>query len=146
MAYATLQEFQDYVAGFIIDTDDYDIASSVLRAKSLNLATRAIDRLNFEGDVSVNGQGSQFPRGGDTQVPTAIKQATCEIALVLLQGTSLDEEVDSLAVSHEAFLAVKTARDTTTVAEHIVNGIVSYEAWLLLKPFLRPFSPQIVRA
>lgn len=145
MAYATLQEFQDYVDGFVIDTDDFDVATPQQRQKVLNIATRSVDRLNFEGDVSVPTQPNQFPRGGDTLVPTAIKNATCEIALVLLT-TTLDEEADKLSMSHDAFLAIKTSRDTNAVSENIVNGIVSYEAWLLLKPFLRPFSPQIVRA
>ncbi len=145
MAYATLQEFQDYVDGFVIDTDDYDEAMPNQRQKVLNIATRSIDRLNFEGDLAVPTQPNQFPRKGDTLVPTAIKNATCEIALVLLT-TTLDEEADKLSMSHDAFLAIKTSRDTNAVSENIVNGIVSYEAWLLLKPFLRPFQPEIVRA
>ncbi len=145
MAYVTLQEFQDYVDGFVIDTDDFDAATQQERQKVLNIATRSIDRLNFEGDKTVFTQSNQFPRGGDTLVPTAIKNATCEIALVLLT-TTLDAENDNLAMQHDAFLAIKTSRDTNTVQENTVNGIVSFEAWLLLKPFLRPFQPELVRA
>jgi hypothetical protein len=144
-SYVTLEEFQNYVDGFIIDTDDFDAATPPMRQKALNIATRSIDRLNFEGDLTDPAQPNQFPRGGDTTVPTAIKNATCEIALVLLTST-LDIESDKLATREDAFLAVKTARDTNAVSENVVNGIVSFEAWLLLKPFLRPYHPEIVRA
>ncbi len=104
----------------------------------MTLATRAIDRLNFQGDKAAPGQQNQFPRGIDVTTPDAIKNATCELALAYLAGKQLDDEFEAQKYAHEAFMGVKASKDTGYRPEHLINGIISYEAWLLLKPFLRP--------
>lgn len=145
MTYVTLQEFQNYVDVYTLDTDDYDVSPPEKRNKALLIATRTIDRLNFLGNVAVLGQELQFPRGTDVTVPTAIKNATCELALTFLAGTDINRGVNRQNVSHEAFLGVKVARDTNAVQEHLMNGIPNFEAWLLLRPYLRPVSFAILR-
>lgn len=142
--YVTNLEFKQYVDAFVIDTDDFDVADSSKRTKALTVATRAIDRLNFQGDKAVPGQQNQFPRGSDSVVPTAIKNATCELALTYLAGKNLDQKFDDQAVVHEAFMGVKTSYDTGFVQEHLINGIISYEAWLLIRPYLTPMVIEIL--
>lgn len=142
--YTTLAEFQTYVDSFTLDTDNYDVAPPAKRTKALTLATRAIDRLNFQGDKAVPGQQYQFPRGNDSVVPTAIKNATCELALKYLDDVVLDQEFDAQNVAFEAFMGIKTSYNDFA-KEHLINGIVSFEAWLLLKPYLRPMVLKLVK-
>jgi hypothetical protein len=144
-------------------------ADNATKVKALKDATRAIDRLSFKGtkasvyavdthgaqvtdesDRSNNDPGAdvraanraqalEFPRDGDTTVPTDIEQAAYLIAYALLDGRDPELELENLSVTSHRYSSVGTVynRDMTPLA-HIVNGIPSVSAWNLLSPYLRP--------
>lgn len=120
-----------------LDTRVWDEALYNDRISALIMATRAIDKLNFAGDKNDADQTLQFPRGDDTLVPTEVEYATYEVALVLLDGYSPDQEVETLGVLSESYSGVRTTYDVGHVNEHIRAGIPSIEAWEYLRPFLR---------
>lgn len=143
--YVSDVEFQAYVDGYVINSCNYDNADPVKRSKAVNVATRAIDRLNFNGSVTDPTQENQFPRGGDVVVPDAIKNATCELALAYLNDQDLQSQFDSQNIRLEAFMGVKTSYSGDFYAVNVVNGIISWDAWLLLQPYLRPITVEIVK-
>ena len=88
-----------------------------------------------------NAEGSQpleFPRGGDTVVPEAIRIAEYELAFSLLDGVDPQMELENLAVTAQGYAEVRTHFERNMVPiEHLINLVPNPLAWSLLKPFLR---------
>lgn len=120
-----------------LKTAPWDDATSDEQDRALTMATRIIDNLNFLGDKADEEQDNQFPRGDDTETPTAIKQATCEIALALLDGVDPDKEYENLFKTSNAYGGVRTTFDGDAVPEYFAAGVPSFSAWKLILPFLR---------
>lgn len=127
------------------------------RNNALIGATRMIDRLSFTGekaaafavrvalggsatDTAANAAGGtqelEFPRGSDTQVPTDIKIACCEIAYNLLDGRDPDLELEDQSVISRGFSSVRSANTRDFIQEHLNAGIPSASAWRYLRPYL----------
>jgi hypothetical protein len=119
-----------------LNTQPWDDATRDERLKAIRQSTRLIDRLNFVGTQSVADQPLQFPRGGDTEVPSAIELACYEIALKLLDGVDPDMEIDNLGARSLGFDGVRNTYDRSIVLEHLRNGIPSATAWVYLKPYM----------
>ncbi len=113
----------------------WDDATNLNKAKALNMATAAIDKLNFIGEQTSTDQLLQFPRDDDTEYPTNIVQATCLCAVKYLDGFDLDEVMDELKFSKQEYGSVKQTFNNY-IPPHLVAGIPSAEAWDLLLPFL----------
>lgn len=107
------------------------------RTRALIMATQAIERLNFAGDKADPKQALQFPRGNDTQVPEDIECATFECALKYLCGVTIDDEIRSLGVDNVQIAGARSSMNDMFVPEHLRAGIVSAEAWMYLRPYLR---------
>lgn len=159
-AYVTADEANAYFAERL-HSAVWDNASPVDQTKALLAATRAIDNLNFKGykstvatllsgvfDVSEvdpsairtaeAAQELEFPRGTDTQVPSAIQRACFEIAYALLDGVDPDTELENLAVVSQGYAGIRTTYNRIQQPiEHLIAGIASATAWRLLKPFIR---------
>jgi hypothetical protein len=131
--YGSVWEGDDYFRN-ILDSDAWDDASNPNKRVALWQATRSIDRLNFRGTKVGT---LQFPRGTDTETPETIKQATFEIAIRLLDGVNVELEHEDLRTNKDKYGNVESARDTSWGMEHLQAGIVSLQAWHLLKPYLR---------
>jgi hypothetical protein len=158
--YGSLTEANEYFANRLHETA-WTGASSATRSKALIAARAIIDALNYKGvkrsvytlcgpsaetsSVSLDdiraaeaSQPLEFPRGGDTAVPEAIRIAEYEIAHSLLDGKDPELELENLAVSAMGYGAVKTSYERSQLPiEHIINMVPSSVAWRLLKPFLR---------
>jgi len=129
-------------------------ASDPDKTAAITEASEAIDRLRFAGVrhsvwlvietygdrdaqlAAVAGQGNEFPRGSDEDVPTDIEVACYEEALSRLDGKGPDEELEDLAVVAQGYSSVRTTYDRTFTQEHLNAGIVSPRAWRYLKPYL----------
>ena len=118
-------------------TASWDDATSADQEAALTMATNAIDQLNFLGEKAEEDQENQFPRGDDTTIPTAIKQATCEVAIAFLDGVEPDKEFENLFKTSNAFGGVRTTFDGDAIPEYFAAGIPSFSAWRLILPFLR---------
>lgn len=134
--YGTSSEAETYFSQRL-NTRDWDLATATDRTKALFMATRAIDRLNFEGDKYDADQELQFPRNDDTEVPVPIRVACYECALAYLQGVTLDQEIRNLGLQSTSFAGVRDTYFEGFVPEHIRAGIPSAEAWTYLRPYLR---------
>ena len=155
--YGTLDEADEYFANRLHETA-WTAASAVDRRKALIAARGIIDGLSYKGHkasvytlLQTNPSASreqiraaeasqplEFPRGADVEVPEAIRVASYEIALSLLDGKDPEIELENLAVSTMGYGAVKTSYERSQLPiEHIVNLCPSSSAWRLLKPFLR---------
>jgi hypothetical protein len=135
MQYSTIAEAQIYFDGRL-GTDAWDCADDTDRNKSLIMATRSIDRLNYLGCKSNSGQTLQFPRSGDTAVPQDIMDATAELALTLLDSVDPGFEHEGLRMSSQTYSNVKTTYKDDEYSPHIAAGIPSIIAWHLLLPYL----------
>ena len=136
-SYALEAEGDAYISEAFIDSDPWDNAETVDRDKALAMATRIIDRLNFQGVLADEAQVNQFPRGEDLVVPDDIKNASIEIAFALLDGVDPTLERQNLNVTSQGLASAKTSYDRSFAAPHIANGVPSPVAWDILKPYLR---------
>jgi hypothetical protein len=134
--YITIEDAATYFATRL-HTIPWTSATSANKTKALTMATRAIDALNYRGAKADSGQDNQFPRGDDSEVPAAVKEACCEIALALLDGIDPDMEFSTLRVVSQGISSVRTTYDSTVSCEHLAAGIPSITAWRLLRPYLR---------
>jgi hypothetical protein len=96
-------------------------------------------RNDYEKDLMINPwvQELEFPRNGDKIVPTAIKEATCEIAYQYLNGWDMELEIQSLQITYQSFSNTRDGFDRRFIPEHVRAGINSAKAWILLRPLLR---------
>lgn len=117
-------------------------ATNAQRVTALIEATQLIDNLNFKDDKTVSTQYLEFPRGGDTVVPTNIQNASYELALRILDGFDPDNEMESLRSSSQSYDGIRESYHSGVFPEWTMAGIISARAWRLLKPFLR--DPRIL--
>ncbi len=135
--YATEAEANTFLTTSILDHGAWETADTPERDIALVEATQAIDDLNFRGDKAVSTQVLEFPRGTDVTVPAKIQEATALIALDLLDGKTVEDEVANIPARNRGFSSVRTTYDREFVQEWLSNGIISFRAWKRIKPFLR---------
>lgn len=135
-SYIDRLEAQAYFDGRL-NTEAWDDATDdEQKDKSLIMATRIIDRLNFSGVKAVAVQILQFPRGDDTVIPVDVQNATAEIALALLDGVNPDLEFENVFMTSQGYGGIRSSFDRTVKPAHILAGIPSFVAWTFLKPYL----------
>lgn len=143
--YTTIADADTYFTTRL-NSDAWDDATDAEQTAALTMASKAIDQLNFAGDVTDSDQEHQFPRGGDEEIPQDVKDACCELALSLLDGVDPELEYENLSMVSQSFGTVKSTYDRTNRPSHIVAGIVSIVAWRLLLPYLRdPLTLEVTR-
>jgi hypothetical protein len=71
-----------------------------------------------------------------TEVPQDLKNAICEIALSLLDGTDPEKEFENLALTSTQYSSVRSTYDRAYPMEHLEAGVPSITAWRLIKPYL----------
>jgi hypothetical protein len=142
--YGTVNDADDFF-GQHLNTSAWFDTSPADRAKALLGATELIDRLNYAGSKTLADQGQQFPRDGDTDVPTPILQACYWIALRLVEGIDTETEADLTNVVQDTWVAT-TKYDRSFMPRRLAAGIPSDKAWQLLYSYLRdPGNVQLVR-
>lgn len=134
-AYATIAEANTYFAERL-HTAPWDEALTSDKNKALAMATKQIDCLDFALSKTVAAQANEFPRGTETTIPDDIKNASCEIAISLLDGDLPDDMLADMSVKQDVFANVRTTYDRANTPEHIIAGIVSATAWRILRPYL----------
>lgn len=120
-----------------LHTDAWDDASDADKLKALIMATRAIDKLNFIGEKADPDQDLQFPRGDDVNVPIAIQEAICELAMRFLDDIDADMEIENVRIQENSISSINNTYDARVVADYVLAGIPSPTAWQLLAPYLR---------
>jgi hypothetical protein len=145
--YATISEAQLYFDERL-NTGPWDFATPTDQMKALQTATRAINRLRFLGNPIDPNQPNAFPRDAwpNTPIPLAIQQATCELALQLLDSVDPNIEIANIATTGDNYSMVRANYIRDFALPHIAAGIPSSEAWQMLLPFLAdPLSVQVWR-
>ena len=135
-SYLTIIEAQTYF-NTRLHTLPWDCAIDDEKTKALAMATKIIDRLNYEGEKTDEAQVNQFPRDADIVVPQDIMDATTEIALSLLDGVDPELEFENLAMITQQYGTIKSTYDRSINQDYKMAGVPSMTAWRMLKPYLR---------
>ena len=135
-SYLTIIEAQTYF-NTRLHTQPWDCAIDDEKTKALAMASKIIDRLNYEGEKTDEAQVNQFPRDADISVPQDIMDATTEIALSLLDGVDPELEFENLAMITQQYGTIKSTYDRSINQEYKMAGVPSMTAWRMLKPYLR---------
>lgn len=104
-----------------LNTLVWDEATTDDKARALNMATQAIDKLNFMEEIE--------------EIPDPLKQACCLCAIKFLDGWDLDEVRDEERTAFNAYGSVKQSYKDVTLP-YLASGIPSAEAWDLILPYL----------
>ena len=144
-SYIDRSEAQIYMDGRL-NTEAWDDSTDTEKDKSLIMATRVVDRLNFVGCKADEAQELQFPRGTDAVIPVDIQNATAEIGLALLDGVDPQMEFENVFMTSQGYGGVRSSFDRTVKAAHLLAGVPSFTAWTYLKPYLEdPLSIELYR-
>jgi hypothetical protein len=123
-----LHEADDYFDSRL-NSDDWLDSTDQERNASLIAATMSLKLLLFKDSLSNLLLDSIFLN--------TFKIATCEVAINLLDGTNMEQEIENLNVESQVYAGVKTGYNPAIVPEHLRAGVPSAIAWNLLKPYLR---------
>lgn len=138
--YITVEDATTYFKTQKLFADAWEAASSTQRQVALNMATSLMEVIAYAGTKTDEEQELQFPRGGDTVIPTDIQNACAENAYALLDGVDPEYEYENLRQVSQGFANVRSSHNTAILPEHKINGIPSYIAWRLMVPYLRDRS------
>jgi hypothetical protein len=131
MAYVDLEEANEYFNSRL-HADAWAEVSDADKGKALAMATREIDRQPLAGRKTTDNQALAFPRYPDSEVPEAVKEACCEIALALLErGNSQRRKLQQ-----EGVQSFSLGNMSESYAAGAGKGLLSQEAKELLKPWL----------
>lgn len=131
-AYVTTADATTYF-GSRLHAEAWTAAKDADQQKALDMATRVIDRTPVKGVKATYDQANQFPRYPDAAVPQAVKDATCEEALALLErGNGQRRKLQQEGV---ASFSVNGLSETYRPGSR-GGGLLSQEAKELLRPWL----------
>ena len=130
-SYSTTEYADEYFAGRL-HAESWGETSDADKEKALRQATKEIDRQLLKGRKATDTQELAFPRYPDTEVPEAVKEACCEIALALLErGNSQRRKLQQ-----EGVQSFTLGNMSETYAPGAGSGLISPEAKELLRPWL----------
>ena len=130
-SYCTIEYANEYFAGRL-HAESWGETSDADKEKALRQATKQIDRQLLKGRKATDTQELAFPRYPDTEVPEAVKEACCEIALALLErGNSQRHKLQQ-----EGVQSFSLGNMSETYAPGAGSGLISPEAKELLRPWL----------
>lgn len=130
-SYIDIEEANKYFAGRL-HAERWGETSDADKEKALRQATRSIDRMPLRGRKTDLHQPLAFPRYPDTEIPEAVKEACCEIALALLErGNSQRRKLQQ-----EGVQSFSLGNMSETYAAGAGKGLLSQEAKELLQPWL----------
>lgn len=135
LSYVTVFECEEYFANLLY-SGPWDSATEEDKNKAIVTATQIIDSLNYADDKTEDDQELEFPRGTDTTVPQAIKDACAEIALALLDGYDIEQGFRTQNIKSTSYSGVSTTYDINALPEYAKLGIPSVRAWRLLRPYI----------
>jgi hypothetical protein len=131
LSYVSLAEANEYFSSRL-HADAWAEVSDADKGKALAMATREIDRQPLAGRKTTDNQALAFPRYPDSEVPEAVKEACCEIALALLErGNSQRRKLQQ-----EGVQSFSLGNMSESYAAGAGKGLLSQEAKELLKPWL----------
>ena len=131
MSYVSLAEANEYFSSRL-HADAWADVSDADKEKALAMATKAIDRQPLSGRKTDLAQEMAFPRYPDVDVPEAVKEACCEVALALIErGNSQRRKLQQ-----EGVQSFSLGNMSETYAPGAGRGLLSQEAKELLRPWL----------
>lgn len=130
-SYCTVEYANEYF-GRRLHAEIWFEADDSTKEKALKQATREIDRQPLKGRKTETSQTLAFPRYPDSEVPEAVKDACCEVALALLErGNSQRRKLQQ-----EGVQSFSLGNMSETFAAGVGKGLLSQEAKELLRPWL----------
>jgi len=130
-SYIDIEGADEYFAGRL-HAERWGETSDADKEKALRQATKEIDRQLLKGRKATDTQELAFPRYPDTEIPEAVKEACCEIALALLErGNSQRRKLQQ-----EGVQSFTLGNMSETYAPGAGRGLLSQEAKELLRPWL----------
>jgi len=131
LSYVSLAEANEYFSNRL-HADAWADVSDADKEKALAMATKAIDRQPLSGRKTDLAQEMAFPRYPDVDVPEAVKEACCEVALALIErGNSQRRKLQQ-----EGVQSFSLGNMSETYAPGAGRGLLSQEAKELLRPWL----------
>lgn len=130
-SYCTIEYADEYFKNRL-HAERWGETSDADKEKALRQATKEIDRQLLKGRKATDAQELAFPRYPDTEVPEAVKEACCEIALALLErGNSQRHKLQQ-----EGVQSFSLGNMSETYTPGAGRGLLSQEAKDLLRPWL----------
>ena len=121
--YLTLDEADIYLES-VMNTEPWDLSTDILRTKAIKAAQKIIESLSLTGTIV------------DGEPVAAIKDATVEIALRLLDGIDPETEMYNQTVKELEFDRLKQTNKSGETPLHVIAGVPSITAFNILRRFM----------
>jgi hypothetical protein len=130
-SYCTIEEANEYFAGRL-NVEGWYETDNITKEAALKQATKEIDRQLLKGRKATDTQTLAFPRYPDSEVPVAVKDACCEVALALLERSNSQRR----KLQQEGVQSFTLGNMSEAYAPGAGKGVLSQEAKELLRPWL----------
>ena len=134
-SYCTIENANEYFAGRLY-AESWGETDNSTKEAALKQATKEIDRQLLRGRKADPSQDLAFPRYPNATVPQAVKDATCEEALALLERSTERMKLQREGVKH-----ARIGGMTEIYRDGAGRGLISPEARELLRPWLAGAVP-----
>ena len=121
--YLTLDEADIYLES-VMNTEPWDLSTDILRTKAIKAAQKIIESLSLTGTIV------------DGEPVAAIKDATVEIALRLLDGIDPETEAYNHTIKELEFDRLKQTNKSGATPLHVIAGVPSITAFNILRRFM----------
>ena len=121
--YLTLDEADIYLES-VMNTEPWDLSTDMLRTKAIKAAQKIIESLSLTGTIV------------DGEPVAAIKDATVEIALRLLDGIDPETESYNHTIKELEFDRLKQTNKSGATPLHVIAGVPSITAFNILRRFM----------
>ena len=92
--YVSLEDAENYAAA-MLNATAWDDATDNQKSVALVTATRTLDRQQWKGTKEDEDNALEFPRAGTDAIPQGIADATVELAVALLGGSSAETSIST---------------------------------------------------
>lgn len=135
-SFVNLEDAEQFTVA-VFNTEPWTSATDVQKLAALRFASRLINQLPFDGDKADPDQFLAFPRNEETEIPTAIQEATVLCAIRILDGYDPEIEAENMHMTSQTYSGVRSSYEAGRVPENMYMGIPSFQAYKLLVPYLR---------
>ena len=141
--YLTVLE-ADAILDQLMEVHQWAGFSTEEKTRALNSATVAFNNLAYSGDKTSDTQVNEFPRNGDTTPPEDFLMAVAIEGYTLLDGKQSEAEWSTQFMISQDFSGVSSRYDRGTKEPNIMCGIMSINAYRLVKKYLADYQELIL--
>lgn len=117
--------------------DIWDEATEDTKARALGEAARIIDSFDYDGYKTADDQSGEFPRNGKASIPKEVKEATFELALVLLRRMLILDTAEPYIARGKYYNAEQVNTSVAESRDQYIFFRDNFNPYKVIHPYLK---------